>query len=171
MSAIELETDRLLLRMWREETDFEPFAEMCGDENVMRFLGGKPLDRLEAWRNMAFHIGHWELRGYGHWAVEEKSSGKFIGRLGFLNPVGWPAFEIGWTLSHSAWGKGYASEGARRALAYAFKELDKPHVISLIHPDNKNSIRVAERLGETLEGKTQLFGHEVLIYGIDRPAR
>jgi RimJ/RimL family protein N-acetyltransferase len=171
MSAIELETDRLLLRMWREETDFEPFAEMCGDENVMRFLGGKPLDRLEAWRNMAFHIGHWELRGYGHWAVEEKSSGKFIGRLGFLNPVGWPAFEIGWTLSHSAWGKGYASEGARRALAYAFKELDKPHVISLIHPDNKNSIRVAEQLGETLEGKTQLFGHEVLIYGIDRPAR
>jgi RimJ/RimL family protein N-acetyltransferase len=157
--------------MWREETDFEPFAEMCGDENVMRFLGGKPLDRLEAWRNMAFHIGHWELRGYGHWAVEEKSSGKFIGRLGFLNPVGWPAFEIGWTLSHSAWGKGYASEGARRALAYAFKELDKPHVISLIHPDNKNSIRVAEQLGETLEGKTQLFGHEVLIYGIDRPAR
>jgi RimJ/RimL family protein N-acetyltransferase len=120
---------------------------------------------------MAFHIGHWELRGYGHWAVEEKSSGKFIGRLGFLNPVGWPAFEIGWTLSHSAWGKGYASEGARRALAYAFKELDKPHVISLIHPDNKNSIRVAEQLGETLEGKTQLFGHEVLIYGIDRPAR
>lgn len=171
MKAIELETDRLLLRMWREETDFEPFANMCADGTVMRFLGGKPLDKLEAWRNMAFHIGHWQLRGYGHWAVEEKSTGQFVGRLGFLNPVGWPAFEIGWTLSSQAWGKGYATEGARRALDYAFNELDKPHVISLIHPDNKNSIRVAERLGETVEGKTELFGSELLIYGIDRPAR
>jgi len=157
--------------MWREETDFEPFAKMCADEKVMRFLGGKALDRLEAWRNMAFHIGHWELRGFGHWAVQEKSSGQFIGRLGFLNPVGWPAFEIGWTLSPQVWGKGYATEGARRALEYAFNELDKPHVISLIHPDNKNSIRVAERLGEKLEGKTELFGNDLLIYGIDRPAR
>jgi RimJ/RimL family protein N-acetyltransferase len=157
--------------MWREETDFEPFAKMCADENVMRFLGGKPLDRLEAWRNMALHIGHWELRGYGHWAVEEKSSGQFVGRLGFLNPVGWPAFEIGWTLSPQVWGKGYATEGARRALEYGFNELDKPHVISLIHPDNKASIRVAERLGEKLEGKTELFGNDLLIYGIDRPAR
>jgi RimJ/RimL family protein N-acetyltransferase len=120
---------------------------------------------------MAFHIGHWELRGYGHWAVEEKATGQFIGRLGFLNPQGWPAFEIGWTLAPHAWGKGYASEGARRALDYGFFELDKPHIISLIHPDNKNSIKVAERLGETLEGKTQLFGNEVLIYGIDRPTR
>ena len=171
MNAIALETNRLLLRMWREETDFEPFAKMCADEEVMRFLGGKPLDRLEAWRQMAFHIGHWELRGYGHFAVEEKASHRFVGRIGVLNPVGWPAFEIGWTLSRDVWGKGYASEGARRVLEYAFKELDKPHVISLIHPDNKNSIRVAERLGETLEGKTELFGHDVLIYGIDRPTR
>jgi RimJ/RimL family protein N-acetyltransferase len=157
--------------MWREETDFEPFAKMCADENVMRFLGGKPLDRLEAWRNFALHVGHWELRGYGHWAVEEKASGQFVGRLGFLYPVGWPAFEIGWTLAPQVWGKGYATEGARRALEYAFNELDKPHVISLIHPDNKSSIRVAERLGEKVEGHTQLFGNDLLIYGIDRPSR
>ncbi|PWT91811.1 MAG: GNAT family N-acetyltransferase [Blastocatellia bacterium] len=157
--------------MWHEETDFEPFAKMCADENVMRYLGGKPMDRFEAWRSMAFHIGHWQLRGFGHWAIEEKSSGLFVGRLGFLNPEGWPGFEIGWTLASEAWGKGYATEGARRALAYAFDELDQPHVISLINPENKNSIRVAERLGETLEGKTQLFGTEVLIYGIDRPTR
>ena len=168
MNEIQLETDRLLLRMWREETDFEPFAEMNADPKVMRFLGGKTLDRLEAWRGLAFHIGHWHLRGYGHWAVEEKTSGDFIGRIGFLNPVGWPAFEIGWTLRSEYWGKGFATEGARRALKYAFDELDKPHVISLINPENKGSIRVAERLGEKLEGHTQLFGTEVLIYGIDR---
>ena len=155
--------------MWREETDFEPFAEMCADPEVMRYLGGKTFDRLEAWRNMAFHVGHWQMRGYGHWAVEEKASGKFIGRIGFLNPVGWPSFEVGWTLARHAWGKGYATEGGRRALNYAFNELDKSHVISLINPNNKGSIAVAERLGEKLEGETELFGTTVLIYGIDRP--
>ena len=64
--------------------------------------------------------------------------------------------------------RGYASEAARRALSYAFEDLDRDHVISLIYPDNKPSIKVAERLGEKLEGKTELFGKEVLIYGIDR---
>jgi len=169
MKEVQLETERLLLRMWREETDFEPFAEMCADPEVMRYLGGKTFDRLETWRNMAMHIGHWQMRGYGHWAVEEKATGKFIGRIGFMDPVGWPAFEVGWTLARSSWGKGYATEGGRRALDYAFNELDKEHVISLINPDNKGSIAVAERLGEKLEGETQLFGNTVLIYGIDRP--
>ena len=169
MNEVRLETDRLILRMWREETDFEPFAALSADPEVMRYLGGKPLDRLEAWRNFAFHVGHWQLRGYGHFAVEEKATNKFIGRIGFLNPVGWPAFEIGWTLARDSWGKGYATEGARRALQYAFKELDRPHVISLIHPDNKGSIHVAERLGEKVEGRAELFGNELLVYGIDRP--
>jgi RimJ/RimL family protein N-acetyltransferase len=164
-----LETERLILRMWRNE-DFETYAEMCADLEVMRFLGGKTMTRLEAWRHMGFLIGHWMLRGYGHFAVEEKSSGRFIGRIGFLNPEGWPGFEIGWTLARECWGRGYAIEGARRALEYGFAELDQPHVISLIHPDNRASISVAERLGEKLEGETELMGVRVQIYGIDRPA-
>ena len=124
--------------------------------------------RLEAWRHLAYLIGHWQLRGYGHWAVEERSSGKMIGRLGFFNPEGWPGFEIGWTLSRESWGKGYATEGARRALHHAFTEMGRDHVISLIHPENKASIRVAERLGEKVEGKTEIVGIGVLIYGISR---
>jgi RimJ/RimL family protein N-acetyltransferase len=169
MNEPQLETDRLLLRMWREETDFEPYAEICANPEVMRFLGGKAFDRLDAWRHMSFMVGHWQLRGYGPWAVEEKATGRLIGRIGFLNPVGWPAFELGWTLGRQYWGKGYATEGARRALDYAFNELDRPHVISLIDPNNKGSIAVAERLGEKVEGQTYLMGHDVLIYGIDRP--
>ena len=169
MNAVQLETDRLIMRMWRNE-DFEAYAKLCADPEVMRYLGGNPLDRMEAWRNMASHVGHWQLRGYGHFAVEEKATGEFVGRVGFMNPEGWPAFEVGWTLAREFWGRGYATEAARRALAYAFNELDKDHVISLIDPRNKNSIRVAERLGEKEEGKVELFGREVLIYGIDRPA-
>jgi RimJ/RimL family protein N-acetyltransferase len=169
MSEIQLETERLLLRMWREE-DFEAYAEICADPEVMRYLGGKPLNRMDAWRNMAVMVGHWRLRGYGHWAVEEKATRKFIGRIGFLYPEGWPDFEIGWTLARHAQGKGYATEGARRALEYAFTEMDREHVISLINPLNAASIRVAERLGEKVEGRTELFDTEVLIYGIDRDA-
>ena len=117
---------------------------------------------------MAFLVGHWHLRGYGHWAVEEKATGRLVGRIGFLNPEGWPAFEIGWTLARESWGRGYATEGARRALEYAFTELERDHVISLIAPENQASIKVAERLGERLESETELLGKHVLIYGIDR---
>jgi RimJ/RimL family protein N-acetyltransferase len=169
MSEVTLETERLILRMWRDD-DFEHYAKICADPEVMRFLGGKAFDRTEAWRHMALMIGHWRLRGYGPWAVEEKSSGRFAGRLGFFNPEGWPGFEIGWTLGREFWGRGFATEGARRALAYAFTELDKDHVISCIHPDNAPSIRVAERLGEKLEGEAEILGIKVLVYGVDRPA-
>ncbi|MDQ3651791.1 MAG: GNAT family N-acetyltransferase [Acidobacteriota bacterium] len=165
---ITLNTERLTLRMFRED-DFEAFAVICADAEVMRFLGeGKPMTRLEAWRHMAFLVGHWHLRGYGHWAVEEKATGQLVGRIGFLNPEGWPAFEIGWTLARESWGRGYATEGARRALEYAFTELERNHVISLIAPENQASIKVAERLGERLESETELLGKHVLIYGIDR---
>src|SRR5215510_16473925 len=110
MDEVTLETDRLLLRTFREE-DFEDYASFCADPEVMRFLGGKTLNRLEAWRHIAFMIGHWHLRGYGPWAAIEKATGKLVGRIGFLNPVGWPAFELGWTLGRPFWGKGYATEG------------------------------------------------------------
>jgi RimJ/RimL family protein N-acetyltransferase len=171
MNEVKLETERLTLRMWRE-SDFEPYAKMCADPEVMRYLvSGKTYDRAEAWRHMAFLTGHWTLRGYGHWAVEEKSTGSFVGRIGFLNPEGWPGFEIGWTLGRQFWGKGYATEGARKALDYAFDVLDQSHVISLIHPDNLASIRVAERLGEKPEGSTEIMSMPVLIYGIDREPR
>jgi len=167
---VSLETERLLLREWREESDLNLYAQMCADPLVMRYLSpeGKTLTRAETWRQVAFIVGHWQLRGYGHWAVEEKASGKLIGRIGFLNPEGWPGFELGWTLARESWGKGYATEGARRALEYAFTEMGREHVISLIHPQNKNSIRVAERLGEKLEGETEVSGIGVLIYGISR---
>lgn len=170
MNETTLETERLILRMFRED-DFEHYAKLCSDPEVVRYLGeGKTLNRVEAWRQMALLVGHWRLRGYGPWAVEERASGNLVGRIGFLNPEGWPGFELGWVLGREYWGRGYATEGARRALDYAFAEMGRDHVISLIHPANSGSIHVAERLGERLEGRTDLFGHEVLIYGIDRAA-
>ena len=168
MKEVTLETERLLLR-WFRESDFEDFCKICADAEVMRFLGdGKPMTPMEAWRQMATFMGHWYFRGYGIWAVEEKSTGQVVGRIGFMNPAGWPGFELGWTLGRDSWGKGYATEGARRALEHAFTEMDREHVISLIAADNIASIRVAGRLGEKVEGKTEVLGRDVLVYGISR---
>jgi RimJ/RimL family protein N-acetyltransferase len=166
MKEVRLETQRLLLRWFRED-DFSGYVDIATDPEAMKFIGG-PQTPLDAWRAMAAHIGHWYFFGYGVFAVEEKLSGRMIGRIGFMNPPGWPGFELGWTLRRDSWGKGYATEGARRALEYAFTELNRDHVISCIAPANVNSIRVAERLGEKVEGETELLGKNVLIYGISR---
>ena len=164
---VTLETDRLRMRMFREE-DLDAYAAICADPEVMRYLGdGRTLGRSEAWRQMAMILGHWQLRGYGLWAVEERATGALVGRLGFFEPEGWPGFELGWMLRRASWGRGYATEGAERALAHAFTEMGRQRLISLIRPDNRASIRVAERLGERLEGRTTLFGQEALVYAID----
>jgi RimJ/RimL family protein N-acetyltransferase len=167
--VLTLETERLRLRMFRQD-DLDAYAAICADPEVMRYLGeGKALGRAEAWRQIAMILGHWSLRGFGLWAVEERATGTLVGRIGFFQPEGWPGFELGWMLRRVSWGQGYASEGAGRALAHAFTDMGRDHVISLIRPANQLSIRVADRLGETLEGRTELFGHEALVYGIDRP--
>jgi RimJ/RimL family protein N-acetyltransferase len=165
---VTLETDRLTLRMLCE-SDFEAYAEMCADPEVMRYIGdGQPLVRPMAWRNLAQMIGHWSLRGYGIWAAEERSTGTLVGRIGFWNPDGWPGFELGWMLRRAYWGRGYATEGARAALDFAFTRMEQPAVISLIHPENAASIRVAQRLGERLVDSAELFGRPALVYRITR---
>ena len=162
-----LDTARLILRGWDEHTDFAPYAALTADEDIMRYLGGRPYAATEAWRHMAMIVGHWHLRGYSHWAVEERESGEFVGRLGFFNPAGWPGFELGWTIARSRWGRGYALEGARAALDWARTKFGPGHVVSCIHPENRNSIRVAEKLGEKLEGRGHILGFPVLIYGLE----
>ena len=163
-----LRTERLVLRMLRED-DLNEYAVMTADPEVTRHLGdGSTLSRADAWRQMAMILGHWQLRGYGMWAVEEASTGRLAGRIGFFNPEGWPGFELGWTLAREFWGRGYATEGARRALEYGFNELGREHVISLIRPANLPSVRVAERLGERLEDTVELHGNPALVYGITR---
>ncbi len=162
----QLETERLILRGFREQ-DLDAYAEMNADPEVTRYIGnGQTLTRAEAWRNMAMMLGHWQLRGYGMWAVEERQSGETIARIGCWEPEGWPGFEIGWMVRRAYWGRGLATEGARAAMDYAFRELQRSRVISLIRPENAPSRRVAEKLGQKLEGTTEIFGSEALIYGI-----
>jgi RimJ/RimL family protein N-acetyltransferase len=164
-----LETRRLRLRPFRT-TDIEDYAALHADPEVLRYLGSgpEPWDRGRSWRHLAFVMGHWQLRGAGMWAVEHKETGAFIGMIGFAAPEGWPGFELAWILARRWWGNGYATEGAGAALAYAFFTLQMDRVISLINPENRASIRVAERIGERLQGRITHFGREMLRYGLDR---
>ncbi len=163
-----LETERLRLRPFHK-SDLADYAALNADPEVQRYIGdGAVWDQGRSWRHLAFLMGHWLLCGVGTWAVEDRVTGEFVGRIGFSCPEGWPGFELAWALVRSRWGRGYATEGARAALSYAFNELSQGHVISLIRPVNAASIRVAERLGESLEGTARVAGVEYLVYGLDR---
>ena len=165
----ELETDRLLLRQFRE-SDLDALARMSTDPDVMRYIGeGKAQSRDEVWRGIAQHLGHWALRGYGNWAAVEKTTGEVVGRIGLWNPEGWPGLEVGWLLARPHWGRGLATEGGRAARDWGFATLGVDRLISVIHPDNTASIRVAERLGETFERRSQIRETPVVIYGVSRP--
>src|SRR5438477_11022950 len=160
----QLTTERLLLRGFRPD-DFERYAEMMSDPDVSRHLmDGRPLTRIEAWRQLAMFAGHWVLRGYGLWAVEERVSGEFLGRIGCLDPEGFPAFEIAYTLGRWAWGKGYAREGAAAALQYARETLGRTDITSIICPTNAASIRVASSLGAVPGELVEFFGGRSVLY-------
>lgn len=136
---------------------------------MVRYVGDRRVPTLqEAWRAVAGWIGHWALRGYGQWAIEERASGRFIGRAGIINPAEWPGPEVGYLLGKDWWGHGFATEAARAAMDWGFGQVGFDDLISLIDPANAASVAVATRLGETLRGETDLLGHTVLMYGISR---
>jgi RimJ/RimL family protein N-acetyltransferase len=174
MDAIEiptLVTERLRLRAFRR-SDIDDYAALNADPEVLRYLGAgtEPWDRGRSWRHLAFLMGHWQLGGAGCWAVELKETGTFVGTVGYSEPEGWPGFELAWKLVPRWWGNGYATESARAALDHAFTVLQRNRVISLIHPENRASIRVAERLGQRLQRSIDHYGREMLCFSIDRDA-
>jgi RimJ/RimL family protein N-acetyltransferase len=161
-----LETARLRLRRV-EERDLDVLTAMFGDPRYMRFLSdGKLADRAAAWRTIAGALGHWALRGYGFFAVDEKASGSFIGWCGLLNPEGWPGIEIAWGITPARWRQGFATEAATAVLRYAADTLRLSQLISLIHPDNAASIRVAEKIGERFVRTIEFQGNAVRLYSI-----
>ncbi len=166
-----LETERLVLRGWRED-DLDGFAAMMADSAVAQFLTGdqRPQDRATAWRGLALFVGHWALRGYGLFAVEEKQTGAFVGRVGVWQPECWVGFELGWGLARPHWGKGYALEAARAAGDWAFANFPLDRLVSLIHTDNRRSQALAERLAMSPGDATLHAGMPHVIWSIARGA-
>jgi len=159
-----IETERLVLRGWREG-DLDGFAAMMADAEVARFLTSdqRPKARAEAWRDLALFVGHWALRRYGLFAVEEKVSGAFVGRVGAWQPECWVGFELGWGLARPYWSRGYAFEAARAAGDWVFAQFPLDRIVSLIHAENSNSQKLAQRLGMRVGASTIHAGmpHEV----------
>jgi RimJ/RimL family protein N-acetyltransferase len=142
---LRLETPRLLLRPPRLE-DFDAWAHFMADKTAAKFVGGAQ-PRSMAWRAFMCMCGCWHMTGIAMFSVIEKSTGRWVGRLGPWSPEGWPAPEIGWGIAREHWGKGYASEGAAAAMDYAFDVLGWDEVIHCIHEDNLASQGVAKKLG------------------------
>ncbi|HEX8255362.1 MAG TPA: GNAT family N-acetyltransferase [Thermoanaerobaculia bacterium] len=164
MNAPTLTTERLHLRML-QESDYEEYAAIHMDDEVTRFTARMHLDRLDSWKHLAMIVGHWQLRGFGMWGVFERETNRLAGRVGFYQPETWPDFELGWTIGKAFWGKGYAPEAAKACLDHAFQVMKKKRVISLIDPLNVASIRVAEKIGETLSDEQfDTGGHKLLVY-------
>lgn len=165
----ELSTRRLMLRQFRED-DLDAFAALQADPALARHVGdGSTTDRAESWRLLAVFLGHWQLRGYGQYAVEEAATGALAGRVGLWRPEGWPGLEIGWMIARDRWGRGYATEGARAVVTAAFHSASIERLISLIRPANTASARVAVKLGATRERTTRFDGHETDVYVLRRP--
>lgn len=164
-----LETERLNLRPWRD-SDLDGFADIVSDPERAKYIGGA-LSREDSWRKLAAYVGHWQLRGYGPFALEERASGQFVGYCGPWYPLGWPEPEISWGLRSSALGRGYATEAASRALQYAYADLGWKTAISVIANDNTPSMRVAGRLGAKLDGATDIRGFACQIWRHSAPSK
>ena len=145
-----LQTERLTLRA-PAAADIEPLAAFYASDRSS-FVGG-PLSRDLAWRQLATEIGHWPLKGYGRWMVDLTETGETIGMVGLWNPEGWPEAECGWDLMNGHEGRGYATEAALAARAYAYDVLGWTTLISLVAPGNEGSARVATRLGARKDGE------------------
>ncbi|MFL6593317.1 MAG: GNAT family N-acetyltransferase [Luteimonas sp.] len=151
---IRIETDRLILRL-PEHGDFEGYAQMMGDEETARYIGGHMV-RTAAWRKFLQMPGAWAMQGFAMFSLVERASGAWIGQAGPWMPEGWPGTEIGWALRREYTGKGYALEAATAAIDWAFDALGWTEVIHSIQLPNKASIALAERLGSALRGTERL---------------
>lgn len=161
-----LATERLLLRPWRK-TDRDPFAALNADPRVMAFFPGI-LERASSDALAERIEGHFAERGFGLWAVEVLGGEPFVGFVGLSVPRFeshfTPCVEIGWRLAVAAWGKGYASEAARAALAHGFGPLGLEEIVSFTVAANRRSRAVMERLGMTRRAEED-FDHPSLPAG------
>ncbi len=180
MSHFRHETDRLILRDWRED-DWAPFFDYTNTAAVMRWLGGVIDADKQKWMRNRLE-GYRRDHGFTFWVVERKSdgahlSGEILGFCGLKlsNQEGGPMgeHEIGWRLREDAWGHGYAREAAAASLAMGFERFDAPHILALTVEENAASWGMMKRLGMTrradLDFENDDFGADtVIVYSITR---
>jgi len=171
---VRIETERLILDAHTIQ-DFEPLAAMWADPEVVRHITGRPSSAQDSWMRLLRYRGLWPLLGYGYWAVREKSSGRFVGDIGFadfhrlIEPsiAGIP--EGGWVFAAWAHGRGFAGEALSAALAWLDAAVPVARSVCLISPENELSIRLAERNGYRNALTISFSGEATLL--LSRPRR
>jgi RimJ/RimL family protein N-acetyltransferase len=164
-----IETKRLLLDAHTVD-DFEALAAMWADPEVVRHITGRPSSAQESWMRLLRYGGLWPLLGYGFWAVREKSSGRFVGDIGFadfhrqIEPPITGVPEAGWVFAAWAHGRGFASEALSAALAWLDGNVPIARSVCLISPANTTSVRLAERSGYLKSATVSFAGEDTLLY-------
>jgi RimJ/RimL family protein N-acetyltransferase len=164
-----IDTERLTMRV-PALGDFADSASMWGNPEVTRHIGERrPCTEEEVWARLHRYVGHWALLGFGFWTVREKATGAFVGEVGWASfrramdpPLG-DTPEIGWVLSPAAHGRGYATEAARAALAWADARFGSGRRVCIIAPDNLRSIRVAEKCGFCERARATYKGNPAVV--------
>ncbi len=163
-----IETPHLILRAWRLEEAAALF-EIFQEEDILQYFPNPkppPLNKVEDY--IAHQLAHWELYGYGHWAIVEREAGQVAGWVGLEYLLELGETEVGYLLSRRVWGRGYATEAARAAVGYGFETASLPGIIGLVHPENASSIRVLEKCGMAFAGRLTLWGLDMSRYRVDR---
>jgi RimJ/RimL family protein N-acetyltransferase len=164
-----IDTERLTLRGHRID-DFADAVAMWADGEVTRHIGGKPFSPEEVWTKLLRYIGHWAAMGFGYWAVRDRTSGRFVGEVGFadykrdLTPSLDGAPEAGWVLVPGAHGKGFATEAVGAALGWMETHFGRVRTVCLISPANKASLRVAGKCGYEEWTQTEYKGEPTILF-------
>ena len=158
-----LSSERIILRGW-QDSDFHPYTTLVSDPVMMRFIGGGAMSYKEARKEFDGMREQWIDRKIGIFVIADKTSDDLLGFTGLFESPLIDEPELSWSLSAKNHGKGYASEAAVLARNWAFREHNIGPLMSLVHPDNISSKRVAERLGASVESHSTWMGQPRLVY-------
>ncbi len=158
-----LETARLRL-VAPVSRHFDAFAAVFADAEFVKHFATAPRDREASHRSFCALLGHWQLRGWGAFLVEDRVTAALVGCVGVSDWEDWPEPELGWWTVPTEWGRGYAVEAARAALDYFASLRRTTRLVSFVPPTNAASMRVAEKLGASFERDLQLHGLPVRVY-------
>ena len=165
LRGVQIETPRLVLRPMGVD-DLEALVELQSAPEVERFFD--PYTRERALERLQADERQWRERGHGLFAVTDRRTGQFLGRVGLRHRSEWDEVAVGWVLRPEFWGRGFAIEAAGACLRWAFDALEVPYLIALIEPANARSIRVAERLGMTPVRREVVYDREMVVYAAAR---
>ena len=167
---MEIETERLLLRMFRPEDADVMYERVWTDPEVMRYVqpDGWPHPREESANFLGRLVTRFRENGFGQWAVTLREGGELLGYCGFKTLADTPDIELLYGVAGEYWNRGFVTEAARAALRYGFEETPLDYIVAIALPENVASWRVMEKIGMRREGMARHYNYDVVRYSMRR---